>query len=122
MATVADVPEDYAERPVEAWPGRYERLRVLCLDPYDLALTKLGRNSQKDRDDVRHLARGVPLDLAELRRRYEQELRPYLGRPEREDLTLQLWIDAMTEERAGGGPRAGCPQRARARKAGPHRL
>jgi hypothetical protein len=31
--------------------------------PYDLALSKLERNSQKDRDDVRFLARSVPLDL-----------------------------------------------------------
>jgi hypothetical protein len=31
--------------------------------------------------------------------RYEKELRPDLGNPEREDLTLKLWTDAIAEER-----------------------
>ena len=29
--------------------------------------------------------------------RYESELRDQLGRPEREDLTLDLWIDIIDE-------------------------
>jgi hypothetical protein len=40
---VAHVPEDYEDR-------------LLALDPYDLALSKLERNIQRDRDDVLHLA------------------------------------------------------------------
>jgi hypothetical protein len=70
------------------------------LDPYDLALSKLERNIQRDRDDVLHLARTVPLDLEVLKDRYQKELRWQLGNPEREDLTLQLWIDAIEEERS----------------------
>ena len=35
-----------------------------------------------------------------LRERYVEELRPYLGRPEREDLTLELWIEMINETRA----------------------
>jgi len=35
----------------------------MALDPHDLALSKLERNSQKDRDDVRFLARSIPFDL-----------------------------------------------------------
>jgi hypothetical protein len=31
--------------------------------------------------------------------RYVEELRPKLGRPEREDLTLELWIDIIEERR-----------------------
>lgn len=76
------------------------RLQLLAPDPHDLALTKIERNLDQDIEDVKHLARVVPLDLAVLRRRYEQELRPHLGRPEREDLTLQLWIDAIAEKRS----------------------
>jgi len=41
----------------------------------------------------------VPLDLDLLRKRYSAELRPYLGRPEREDLTLNLWIEMIQESR-----------------------
>ena len=46
----------------------------------------------------------VPLDLAELERRYRDEMRPYLGVPDREDLTLKLWVEAITERRQVTGP------------------
>jgi hypothetical protein len=35
-----------------------------------------------------------------LRKRYEDEMRPSLGNPDREDLTLRLWIGAIQEERS----------------------
>jgi hypothetical protein len=97
---VAHVPEDYEDRLTEIFPGTFRRLRLLALDPYDLALSKLERNIQRDRDDVLHLARTAPLDLEVLKDRYQKELRWQLGNPEREDLTLQLWIDASEEERS----------------------
>lgn len=97
---VAHVPEDYEDRLTEIFPGTFQHLRLLALDPYDLALSKLERNIQRDRDDVLHLARTVPLDLKVLKDRYQKELRWQLGNPAREDLTLQLWIDAIEEERS----------------------
>jgi hypothetical protein len=85
----------------EGYQGRSPWLvRLLPLDPYDLALSKLERNIRRDRDDVLHLARTVPLDLGVLKDRYQKELRWQLGNPEREDLTLHLWIDASDEERS----------------------
>ena len=72
----------------------------MALDPYDLALSKLERNIQRDRDDVKHLAKTVPFDLEVLKERYQKELRWQLGNPEREDLTLRLWIEASEEERS----------------------
>jgi hypothetical protein len=98
FVTIAAVPEDYDQRLMEIMPGTFERLRLFALDPYDLALAKLERNIQRDRDDVKYLARTVPFDLNVLRDRYERELRPYLGNPEREDLTLQLWVEALEED------------------------
>jgi hypothetical protein len=99
FVTVATVPEDYDRRLVEIFPGTFEHLRLFALDPYDLALAKLERNTQRDRDDVKFLARTVPFDLKVLKERYEKELRPYLGNPVREDLTLRLWVEAIEEER-----------------------
>jgi hypothetical protein len=99
LVTVLDAyPEDYEDRLTEMFPGSFKNLRIFALDPYDLALTKLGRNSQRDREDVFHLADAVPFDLETLRTRY-QEMRPSLGNPEREDLTLKLWIEAIEERR-----------------------
>lgn len=96
---VAAVPEDYESRLTEMFPGAYRNLRVMALDPYDLALSKLQRNSQKDRDDVRFLARQVPFDLDLLQRRYTTELRWQMGVVEREDRTLQLWVEMIEEDR-----------------------
>lgn len=73
---VVTVPEDYQARLIEMFPGAFMHLRLFALDPYDLALSKIERNSQRDRDDVKHLARAVPLDLELLRRRFEVEVRP----------------------------------------------
>ena len=48
---------------------------------------------------MKYLAKIVPLDLEVLEQRYQKELRWQLGNPEREDLTLRLWIEAIEEER-----------------------
>lgn len=97
---VAKVPENYEDRLAEIFPKVFKHLRLLALDPYDLALSKLERNIQRDRDDVKHLAKTVPFDLEVLQERYQKELRWQLGNPEREDLTLRLWIEAIEEERS----------------------
>jgi len=68
---------------------------LLALEAHDLALTKLERNFERDRTDVEHLARRGHLKAATLRRRYVEELRPYLiGRESWHDQTLDLWIKA----------------------------
>jgi hypothetical protein len=96
---VAKIPINYEDRLTEMFHGAFNHLRLFALDPYDLALSKLERNTQRDRDDVKHLARIVPLDLNVLQERYHKELRLDLGNPEREDLTVKLWIEMIEEER-----------------------
>ena len=97
---VASLPEKHHERLTELFPERFRNLRMFALDPYDLALSKLTRNSPVDREDVAHLARTVPLDPALLRTRYQQELRPVvIGDPERHDRTLEMWIAAYFPSR-----------------------
>lgn len=96
---IAQLPENYDERLTEIFPDTFQNLHLFALDPYDIALAKIERNIQRDRDDVKFLARTVPFDLQVLRERYEKELRPILGNPGREDLTLELWIESIEEER-----------------------
>jgi hypothetical protein len=98
---VAKVPENYEVRLTEMFPGAYKHLRICALDPYDLALSKLERNIQRDRDDVKHLAQFIPLDLKILSERYQKEFRWQLGNPQREDLTLRLWTEMIEETRSG---------------------
>ncbi|MGH9473141.1 MAG: DUF6036 family nucleotidyltransferase [Terriglobales bacterium] len=100
--SVATPPCNYEERLRGIFPGAFARLRLFLPDAYDLALLKLDRNLQRDREDAKWLARTASLDLDELRRRYREELRPYLVGPvERHDLTLNLWVEMIQEERAG---------------------
>jgi len=91
---VHTMPEDYQNRTAEMCPGRFKNLRLYAPDPYDLILSKLQRNSPKDREDVEYLAKTLRLDPQLLRERYEKELRPYLANENREDLTLKLWTEA----------------------------
>lgn len=96
---IATLPENYEDRLIEIFVGRFQNLRLLALDPYDIVLAKIERNIDRDREDVKFLARAIPIDLQILEERYFKELRPLLGIPEREDLTLRLWIEMIQEER-----------------------
>jgi hypothetical protein len=97
LVTIASVPEDYESRLVVVFPDRFRNLTLKAFERHDLVLAKLSRNIDRDREDLEALARGPGLDVTLLRERYERELRPILGRPEREDLTLDLWIDIIKE-------------------------
>ncbi len=100
IVTVATLPDSYAERLTEMFPGAFSRLKLLVLDPYDLALSKLFRNLEVDMEDVKHLATACNLDLEVLGRRYHEELRPYvIGPVDRHDRTLELWMAAILEDR-----------------------
>jgi len=101
--TVSTCPDGYEDRLAEMFPGVFRWLRLFAFDAYDLALSKLGRNAERDREDVYYLARTVPLDLDTLKKRYEDEMRPYLGDDiqKRADGTLRWWVEAIEEERRG---------------------
>jgi hypothetical protein len=90
---VNNMPDDYDSRLTEMFPQQFEKLRLFAPDPYDLILSKLERNSPKDRHDSAYLFRELRLSTKALHERYQNELLPYLARPEREDLTLKLWIE-----------------------------
>jgi hypothetical protein len=97
--TVANLPLEYEDRLVEMFPRIYGNLHLCALDPYDLALSKLSRNSERDRSDVKYLVKTVPLDGHILKERYEREFRPYyVGRTSEADGTMRLWLEAFYEQ------------------------
>jgi len=100
---VAAVPENYEDRLTEIFEGAYMHLRLMAVDPYDLVLSKLHRNGEKDRLDVRFLAQSLSLDLDILKQRYKEEMGFHVGIPAREDLTMKLWIEMIEDDRAGSG-------------------
>ena len=92
QVTVAEFPAGYASRLVDITPKEFQRLRLEALEVHDLVLTKLGRNSPRDRSDVDFLASKGALDRHRLEARFEAELRPYVLNEKRESATLELWL------------------------------
>lgn len=107
--TIATYPEQYESRLARMWPSlKVEHLRLHALEPHDLALTKLERNSDVDRQDVEALARAGDLDPTTLRERYVKEFRPnLLSAVEKHDLTMDLWEESIREILAAGSSEAG---------------
>jgi hypothetical protein len=90
---VTNLPEDYETRLARMFTGQFKNLTLLAPDPYDLILSKLERNTTKDRDDTDYLFKALKLKSKILHDRYEKELRPYLANEDRHDSTLKLWIE-----------------------------
>ncbi len=74
--------------------GAWHRLHLFALEANDLALSKLVRNIERDRNDVQQLARAGRIKADILKERYYSELRPNLSNESRHDLTLQLWLES----------------------------
>jgi|SRR5208283_1018934 len=90
---VTNLPEHYATRLTEMFPTMFKNLRLFAPDPYDFILSKLERNSAKDRDDADYIFKTKKLSSQILRERYERELRPYLSKEKWHDDTVELWIE-----------------------------
>ena len=91
-------PEDYETRLTEMYPGQLKRIRLLAPEAHDLALTKLGRNNERDRADVKFLAQQGFVDAEKLTERYKIEMRPYIADAEhRSDPVIELWIEMIGE-------------------------
>jgi hypothetical protein len=94
-SAVDSMPESYEERLTDPFADRFAHMHLLIPDPYDLVLSKLSRNVERDREDVNFLATTCRLSAEVLRQRYLQELRSALIGPiDRHDLTLDFWIAA----------------------------
>jgi hypothetical protein len=98
---IANPPYDYESRLRPMYPGAFRNLQLLVMDPYDVALTKLKRDSDKDFQDVLQLAEKTPFDLDLFEKRYREELRDNTtGKPEENDRTFYRWKEAILENRA----------------------
>jgi hypothetical protein len=83
------------------FPGAFKHLRLMVMDPYDVALSKLKRDSDKDFQDVLQLAEKIPFDLGLFEKRYIEELRDNTtGKAGDNDFTFYRWKEAILEDRA----------------------
>jgi len=90
---VADFPADYEIR-LQKLELKPRNLCLWALDPYDLILSKLTRNSPTDMEDVKFLAKKLKLQFTTLYSRWEQELKPYVERTAWHEQTLNVvWRD-----------------------------
>lgn len=105
IVAIANPPYDYQSRLQPMYEGAFRHLSMLTMDPYDVALTKLERDNDKDFQDVLELAERIPFDLDLFETRYREELREYTtGKPEDNDLVFYRWTTAIREYRAARHP------------------
>jgi len=84
-------------------------LEVRVLSPVDLAVTKLARFTDQDRDDIQLLARKRLIDSAAVRRRAQQALAGYVGDPAPVQTSIEIacrLIDAERPPAAAGKRRS----------------
>jgi hypothetical protein len=87
---IIEMPENYESRMIELGLG-LGHLRLAVVEPYDLLLSKLSRNSPKDQEDAKYLSQRLRLEFATLDDRWRQEMAPWIANRRRHELTLQLW-------------------------------
>lgn len=90
---VVDLPDDY-ERRLEHLDFGFEKLQLSGLEAYDLVLSKLTRNSPKDREDVKFIAQQQNLSYTIAYERFVKEMKPWVPRADWHEGTLQkVWKD-----------------------------
>lgn len=88
---IVDLPDDY-ERRLERLDFGFEKLQLSALEVYDLVLSKLTRNSPKDREDVKFIAQQQKLSYAVAYDRFVKDMRPWVARADWHEGTLQkVW-------------------------------
>jgi hypothetical protein len=92
---VSDYPENYESR-LATLPLGLTRLTLRILEPYDLLLSKLTRNSPKDMQDVRALVQKLSLNFEVLKKSFQAEM-SWVPNRERHEQTLDgFWKDNFT--------------------------
>jgi len=92
-----------AAEPLELAGVDVAKLEVRVLAPLDLAISKLGRFSEHDRQDMVAMARAGLLDAGKLERRAKEALRYYVGHPAAPRANLR---DALALVRANAPKRS----------------
>ena len=78
-------------------------LDVRLLSPLDLAVSKLGRFSSQDQDDIGSLARHRLITCAALRQRAEDALQGYVGDTARVQGVIEVAVRLVADVQARGG-------------------
>lgn len=104
--SVAQLPDNYEDRLELLFEGAFNNLRIFAAGPYDLALSKLERNSEKDRDDVLRLASAAIFDLREFERIYKEEFKLYVEDRLFHRTTFEFWLELISEQRSDPGSRS----------------
>jgi hypothetical protein len=89
---VGDYPENYESR-LTTLPLGLKKLTLRIIEPYDLLLSKLTRNSPKDMEDVRALVQKLNLEFDVLLERFRIEM-SWVSRRDWHEQTLNVaWKD-----------------------------
>lgn len=89
---VHDLPDGYESRLLEL-RSNLQKLKLSTLEPYDLLLSKLPRNSPKDQEDAKYLIRKLNLQFEIFNSRWTKEMAHWIANRERHELTIKLWAE-----------------------------
>jgi uncharacterized nucleotidyltransferase DUF6036 len=95
-----DARDDSVSLLLEGVDSRVLEVRLLCA--LDLAVSKIGRFSSQDRDDIATLARHKLVSSAALRRRAEDALDGYVGDTTRLQSAIELAVRVVADIEARG--------------------
>lgn len=85
-------PDEAAAEPAEPWRSFLRELDARLMGQV-VALSKLERNAERDREDFLRLVRAGRVNLEAFQARYFEEVRPYLlGNLPWHDKTVELWL------------------------------
>jgi hypothetical protein len=88
---VVDLPDGYEQR-LERLDFGFEKLQLSALGAYNLVLSKLTRNSPKDREDVKFVAQQQNLSYTVAYELFVKEMKPWVARADWHEGTLQkVW-------------------------------
>ena len=100
IVKVAPTIYDYESRLTPIYENVFKHLHLMVLDPYDIALSKISRDNDRDFQDVLFLAKKIPFDLEVFENRYHTEVKPYLfGNGKPQEHTFNRWKTSILEDR-----------------------
>lgn len=70
---------DFSKRAKEMMRGEFLNIRVMVMDPYDMALMKIGRFQQRDQEDLKILFKECKIEPEAMKRLFLEAKEYYVG-------------------------------------------
>lgn len=87
---------DFSKRAREIMRGEFLNIRVMVMDPYDMALMKIGRFHQRDQEDLKILFQECQIEPDYLKRLFLEAKEYYVGNISFLETSFKLAMNILT--------------------------